>query len=118
MQKEEQTKIVHQVRLGKRQCLSHKATESLAQGMVPSFNMSRLSRLFAASRVLFFWNDLLRGLQKVGVAVALPKFRWNLFPQLATSRGSTITDEIGYNLSGLATQDDPNRAFVGFFQHK
>jgi hypothetical protein len=57
MQKESQTDVVHQVRLGERQALSDEASKSLAQGVVPSLDMRSEPTLFACGNMLLGRDD-------------------------------------------------------------
>jgi predicted amidohydrolase len=118
MQKEAQTKLVHLLRLGKRQGLAHKACESLSQRVVPALDMGGLPGLFAARRMVLVGQDFLIGFPKVRKAMPAPKHRRNALPQLLTSGGAAIPRHIGNDLPGLAAQGNPDPMFIGFFHHK
>ena len=109
---------MHRLRFGKGQGLAHEASESLSQGVVPALNMRGLSRLFAAGRMLLVGQDFLISVPEVGKTMTAAKSFREALPESLTSGGTAITCDVGNDLSGLATQSNPDPVFIGFFLHK
>jgi len=113
MQKKPQTQFVHRIGLGEGQTLSDEASESLPQSVVPSLDMCRQASLFAHCRMLLRRNDQLVGFPKVTVAMGTTIGGGNVLPEFSTSGGASVANDISHDLSGGATQSDPNPAFIG-----
>src|SRR6266702_3874944 len=71
VKKEEQTGLVHDLRLGKGQRHAHKTCKALTQRVIPALHMSSLSCLLAHGRVLLLRDDGSIDIQKVRKALAL-----------------------------------------------
>jgi hypothetical protein len=118
MEKEKQTGLVHDQRLGKGHRHAHKTGQRLSQGVVPPLDVSRFSRLFADSKVLLLWDHTRIDLQKVGEAVALPIALYNGLPQALTRLFDPIAHGRRDHLSRLAAEGNPNPGVVRFLEHK
>jgi hypothetical protein len=108
MEEEEQTRLMHQHRLGKRERHTHKTGEALPLGVIPTLHMGSFSRLFSHGSMLLLWDDRSRDLQKVGEALALPILLWNGFPQPLARPFVPITHGIGDHLPCLTAKGNPN----------
>jgi hypothetical protein len=59
--KEKKTSLMHQGRLGKGERFADEASQALAQGSVPPFDMSCLPRFFSGRRMLLLRDHRLIG---------------------------------------------------------
>jgi len=109
---------MHLVGLGERQTLSDKASESLAQGVVPPFNMCGEAGFFACRGVLRGGDDQPVGFPEITKAVRCAIGDGDALPQLLAGGGTSITDTVSDDLTGCTTKSNPNPAFVGFLTHK
>ena len=71
MEKEEQTRLVHHHRLGKRQRHADKTGQTLAQRVIPPLHMGGFSRLFAHGCVLFLRDHSRIGCPEIREAMPL-----------------------------------------------
>ena len=65
-----QDQLVIKVQLGKGQGLSHKASQALAEGQVPSLDMGRLAALLADGVMFAGCKDLLVGIPEIAKGMA------------------------------------------------
>jgi hypothetical protein len=109
---------VHDYRLGKGQCHAHKTGQTLTERIVPAFDMSGFSRLFAHGKVMFLGKHCRIGRPEIRetMPVAIPF--WNGLPQPLTRLFAPIPNRIGDHLPGVAAECNPNPGVVGFFEHK
>ena len=70
MQKEVQTRRVHERKFGERERLAHEPSQPLPQRVIPTLHMSGFPSFLSHSCVLLFWKDGLIGPPKIGVAVS------------------------------------------------
>ncbi len=77
MEKERETRMVHEQRFGERERLAHETSQPLSQGVIPALHMSGFPSFLSDGAVLLFWNDRLIGLPKIGVAVPGTVSWWN-----------------------------------------
>jgi hypothetical protein len=89
MKKEEQTSLVHDHRLGKRQRHAHKTGQALAQRVIPPLHMSRFPCFLSDYGMLLLGDHSPVCRPKVREAMSLAVVVWNSLPQ-ALSRGSGI----------------------------
>lgn len=80
MEKERETRMVHEQRFGERERLAHETSQTLSQGVIPTLHMSGFPGFLSDCAVLLFWNDRLIGLPKIGVAVPSTVSWWNGLP--------------------------------------
>jgi hypothetical protein len=66
--------------------------------------------------VLLVRDDGLIGRPKIAVAEALAIRRGNSFPQTSTCGFASISDGVGYHLTGGTAERDPNPALIGLFE--
>ena len=118
MKKEQETGLVHDHRLGKREGHADKTGQSLAQRVIPPLDMGGFSRFFAHGCMLLLWDDSRIHPQKVGEAMALAIRLRNRLPQPLARLFAPIPNSIGHHLSCLAAQSYPNPGVVRFFEHK
>jgi len=118
MKKEEQASLVHDLGLGKRQRHADKTGQPLPQGVIPTFDVSSFSGLFAHCYVLLLRDHCPVCCPKVCKTMSLAVGWWNGFPQPLTRLFAPITQRIGNHLTRLAAESDPNPRVVCFFQHK
>ncbi len=118
MEKQEQARLVHHHRLGKRQRHADKTGESLPQGVIPALHVSGFSRLFAHGYVLLLRDDCLIRCPESREAVTSTIALWNGLPQALTRLFAPIPNRISHHLTCLAAQGNPNPAVVRFFEGK
>src|SRR3954462_10375039 len=118
MQKDSQTQFVHRIGLGKRETLSHEASEPLPQGVVPPRDMCSQAALFAYCRMLLRGDNRRVSFPKVTVAMRRAILGRDLLPEFATGRPAPVADRIGHDLTGGATQGNPDPPLIGAFQDK
>ena len=102
------------IAFGKRQRLAHKTSETLAQSIVPALNMSGFTALFTDRAMLVrkrSENGLI-GIPKVTECMAMTILCRNPMPKSPTTFFTTVADEVGNYLASLATQSNPNPAFI------
>ncbi len=103
MEKEEQASLMHDHRFGKGERHAHKTSETLAQRVIPAFDMGSFSRLFANCGVLLAGDHRRVGRPEGRFAMPCAVGGWNGFPQPLARLFTSITDGIGDHLSRLAT---------------
>jgi hypothetical protein len=80
MEKEGETRIMHEKRFGERERLAHNTCQPLWQRVLPALHMSGFSWFLAHGWVLLFWNDSLLDHPKIGEAVSCTIGWWNGLP--------------------------------------
>ena len=118
IKKETQTYLVHDVRLGKRQAFSDKATKSLPQGEVPSLDVCGQSGFFTRCCVLLGRDNQIVSFPEVTVAVTAAIGSRDSLPQLFATSFASIPDNVGYYLPCETAKRNPNPSFVGAFEDK
>src|SRR5215831_15746674 len=108
MQKEVQTRRVHERKFGERERLAHEPSQPLPQRVIPTLHMSGFPSFLSHSCVLLFWNDGLIGPPKIGVAVSCLIGCWNGFPQTATRLFAAVSHRVSHDLSRLAAECYPD----------
>ena len=110
--------MMKSVRFGKGQGLADEAGQSLAQGVVPAFHVSRLATLLAHTAMRLLGKDLLVRLPEIAEGQTMLVLGGNLVPQAATRFLAAVTDHKGHNLVCAATNGRPQPSFSTLFQHK
>lgn len=108
------------VGFGKRQRFAHKARQSLPQGIVPTFHMSGLTRLFTDRLMLACQvakNDLVRFPKIAKGGTMAIRVRYPM-PQSPATFFTAVANKIGNDLSRATTKRNPNPPFVLFMAHK
>ena len=118
MKKEEQTGLMHDPRLGKRQRHADKTGQALPQRVILPLHMGGFSSLFAHCRVLFLREGRLVCRPKVREAMYLAVGWWNGLPQLLARLFTPIPNGIRHHLTRLAAQGNPHPAVVRLFEDK
>ena len=113
MEKETQTRFMHQPRFGEGKRLANKTSQPLSQRIIPALYMRGCSCFLSCRCMLLFRNHCLIGLPKVAVAMSFPIGWWNGFPQGAAGLFTAISYGIGHHLSCLSTQRDPDPGLLG-----
>ena len=98
MQKEEKTRLMHDLGRGKGQCHTPKTGEALASRVIPAFHMGGLSRLFTPSSVLPLGNHASISVQKVRQAMTLARRLRNRLPQSLTRLFPPLPNRICHQL--------------------
>ena len=93
---------MHYIALWKRQSFSDKPCQALPQGVVPSFDVRRFSRLFPNGCVLFGRNHQLICRPKIRKTMPNSKDGGNLLPQLSTSALRALANGQKLPLAGFA----------------
>src|SRR5579859_3529973 len=96
----------------KRQGFADEAADTLAQGVVPAFLMSGLTRILVDGVISALWQNGLIGLEEIGIGATAPIFRRNSVPQTLAGVGAAVTQDKSHNLSGTATQGGPQLGLV------
>ncbi len=97
---------------------AHKTSQTLAQGVVPSLDVGRFSRLFSHRCMLLLWDHRRVGRPERRFAVSLPISLRNRFPQPLARPFAPIAHRISDRLSRLAAESNPNPGVVCFFEYK
>jgi hypothetical protein len=118
MKKEKQTGLVHDLGLGKRQCHTHKTSQTLSERVIPPFHMGCFSGLFAHRCVLLLRDDRSIDFQKIRKAMALAILLGNGLPQPLACLFAPMPNRIGDHLPALSAQSNPHPGVVRFFEHK
>ena len=118
VEKQEQTGLVHDHRLGKGEGHAHKTGEPLAQRVIPPLDVGGFSRLFSHGSMLLLWDHRRICRPEVGETMPLTIPLWNGLPQPLTRLFTPISQGIGHHLPRLAAQGNPNPGLVGFFEDK
>ena len=118
MKKEKQTGLVHDLRLGKRQCHTDKTSQTLSERVIPPLHMGSFSGLFAHRRAPLLRDDRSIDFQKIRKAMALAILLGNGLPQPLARLFAPIPNRIGDYLPRRATQGNPNPGVVRFFEDK
>lgn len=116
MDKHFQSCLMIFIRFGKRQRSADKTSQSLSQGIVPSFNMCCFARLFS-HRLMFLAQQakyLLIRFPKVTEGGAVSIRRWYPRPQTPAAFFAAVANEIRNNLAGATAQGYPDPSFVFF----
>jgi hypothetical protein len=116
MQKESQTQFVHRIVLGERETLSNEAAQPLPQRVVPSLDMRRQATLFAYCGMLLRRDDQRVSFPKVTVTMSRSIVVRDMLPEFATGRRASVTDRIGHDLAGGATQGNPDHRLLARFR--
>ena len=108
--------LVKFIRLGKGKGLADKASQSLAQGVVPAFHMSRLPGFFAHRLMSStqMTKDLIVGLPKIAEGGAMTVGAGQPRPEAPAIFFGAAPDPIGDNLTRTAAQGYPDPPFVFF----
>lgn len=104
------------VGLGKGKCFAYKATQSLAERVVPAFDMGGFACFFA-NRVMVWCQlpkDLVIGLPEITKGGTMPIRTRNPRPQTPAIFFAASADKVGDNLACAAAQGYPDPAFVFF----
>lgn len=104
------------IRLGKRKRFTNETSQTLAQGIVPTLNMSGFTGFFA-NRMMFsgqMTENCIVGLPKVTEGGTMTVRAGNPRPQAPTIFFGTPTDKVGNNLASAPTECYPDPAFVFF----
>src|SRR5258706_1839644 len=92
---------------GKGQGFTHKATNALTKGAVPTLLVSGQSGFLANKMMGALREDGLISLPEIAVRSAATIGTWNGLPQPTTSVGTAVTKHEGDNLTGAAAQSCP-----------
>ena len=108
------------VGFGKGKRFAHKAAQSLAQRVVPAFDMGGFAGFFAngTQRVPVVWcelpKDLVIGFPEITKGSTMPIRTRNPRPQAPAIFFAASADKVGDNLTCAAAQSYPDPAFVFF----
>ncbi len=86
--------------------------------VIPALHMRCFPAFLSHRAVLLFWNNRLRGLPKVRVAVPGPVGWWNGLPQAATRLFASISHGVSHDLTRLAAKSYPDPRLIGLLHHK
>jgi hypothetical protein len=106
------------IRLGEGQGLANEASQSLAQGVVPTFHVSRLAAFLAYTAMGLLGKDLLVRFPQVAESPTFLVLVRNLVPQAAARLLAAVSDHKGHNLACPATHGGPQPSFSALFEHK
>jgi len=107
--------LVKGIRAGKGKRFAHKASKTLAQGVVESLNVSRLPALFANRLMVCpeMTKDLVIDFSEIAEGGTVAILLWHPGPESPTDLFTTVTDEEGDNLP-RASACQPNPTLVLF----
>ena len=108
MDEQAQSHGVHAHALGEGEWLAHEASESLAQRVVPAFDVAGLALAFTGAAMGSARKDLVVGQPEVAPRGAAAAVRRDAFTQRTGTLGGTIPDAEGHDLAGLAAERDPD----------
>ncbi len=103
---------MHPVALGEGKCFAHEAAESLAQGVVPAFDVARFARALAAQAAGAPREHLVVSQPPVAAGRAAAVVGRDALAQSTGTVGRAVPDEVGDHLAGLAAKGDPHPARV------
>jgi hypothetical protein len=106
------------VGFGKRQGFSNKTNQALPQGVEPTLNMVRLATFFAHRLMTVRRENTLIGIPKIAERMRAFVGPGDAPPELQATGFTAVVDEVGDDLSGAATQSDPDPALVAFPEDK
>jgi|GEM_PF-3839393 len=116
MEKELQTSIVHYRRFGEGQRFTNKAKQTLSEGIVPAFHMSRFPASFPTSICCSAANHLLIGGSKILEAMVHTVGWGKSFPQATARPFASVSDCISGPLDGFG--GIPDLTLVGLLGDK
>lgn len=109
---------MHEEGFGEGEGQADKTSQALAQGVVPSFHMGGLPRLFAHRSMLFVGNDCLIRRPEISETDPSAIRLRNSLPQVLTGPFAPIPDRIGHDLAGTTTQCNPDPHLLTLASHK
>ena len=110
--------FVHPLALGKGEGLAHEASESLAQGVVPTLDVAGLACALVGAAVGAARKDLVVSQPKVAAGGAAAVIRRDALTQSAGALGRAIPDEASDDLARLPTKRDPHPARIELAAHE
>jgi hypothetical protein len=116
MNKQFQSSLMIDIRLGKRKRATHKTPQPLLQGIIPSFHMGCFTCLLAHRLMLLTQQAkyLLVTFPKVAESRTMSISCWYPRPQTPTTFFAPVANKISHYLMGATAQGYPNPAFVFF----
>lgn len=113
-----QISLMHIVAFWKRQGFSDKSTNSLPQGVVPTFDVVCFARLFADHAVSASFDDFAVGLPKIAERHTSSVCFGNQSPKSPATFRTPVADEIWHNLPRSAAKSHPNPPFETLWINK
>lgn len=100
--------------LGKGKGLAHKASQTLAEGVVEAFNMRRVATLLADRLMVGAQptEDGIIAFPEIAEGGTVTVLGWNPRPESPTALFGAVADEEGDNLPSAPTERQPNPALV------
>lgn len=104
------------VGFGKGKSFAHKTAQTLAERVVPAFNMCRFARFFTNGVMVWCQvpKDLVVGLPKITKGGTVPVCTRDPRPQAPAIFFAASANKVGDDLTGATTQSYPDPAFVFF----
>ena len=118
MDEQLQGQLVKVVGLGKGQCFAHKASQALAQGVMPAFDVRSLSGFLANGAVRVSVKGHLISLPEIAAGTTGLVALGDEMAQSPATVGAAVADEAGDDLSSSTTEGNPDPALVALFVHK
>ena len=118
MDEQEQTRLVHVVRLREGEGLPNEPSQPLTERVVPAFDVSGPAALFPTGGVLFFRDDFRIGFPEVSETVAVSIRRGDRLPQLPAGLRASISQRDRHNLTRCSAHRHPDPDFVHALEDK
>jgi len=119
MEKEGQTRMVHEQRFRERKRFAHKTSQTLSQRVIPALQHALFPQFpfpqLCAARAA---NDRLLGLPTIGGAVSSTGGGGNGLPQATTRLFAAISHRVSDNLPSLAAERYPDPGLLRLLDHK
>ena len=116
MNEKSQTGFMHTLKLGKGEGFACETTQSLAQGIVPSFHMGRFTGFFSHGSVIR--KDFIISAPKVAVGGTSFVGPWQTLVKFPATIPIPRPNGIGEDLTGASAKSDPNPLGIALAPHK